>query len=305
MNKLMIAVAALAAASPTATYAKAPTAIAASAAVHELTHIRTTLHGAKGPVVVLIPGMSTPGAVWDDMVAALSPTHRLLVVEVKGFDGKPAPENAKDGLLAGIVADLSKDLGARKLTDATIAGHSMGGLLAMQFGLAHPAQAKQLLVVDALPFFGTVFDAAATLESVKPRAVQMRDMMVQGAPMMRAAAEKARATPSTTCGTGMVLDPKGACKVQLWSLSSDPAVTAQAVYEDVLTDLRRDIAGLKMPVTVLYQAALDPKAAKERYETDYAALKGARLVPVDKTSHFIQLDRPDVVLGELKAMTAR
>ena len=306
MNKLMIAVAALAAASPSAVLAHAPAAAASPAATHELAHVRTTLHGAKGPVVVLIPGMSTPGAVWDDTVAAFAPTHRVLVVEVKGFDGKPAPENAKPGLLDGIVADMSADLRARKLGSATIVGHSLGGLLAMKFGLAHGDQARQLLIVDALPFFGTVFDGNATLDSVKPRAAQMRDMMVGGAEMMRAAGAKARANPpSGDCGKGMVLEPLAACKVQLWSLSAEPTVVAEAVYEDVLTDLRPDIAGLKMPVTVLYQAAQDPKAAAERYEADYATLQSAKLVPVDKTSHFIMLDRPEVFEAELKAMTAR
>ncbi len=305
MKNLILAVAALAAASPTAAFAQAPAAIAAPTSTHELGHVRTTLHGTKGPVVVLIPGMSTPGAVWDDTVAALAPTHRLLVVEVRGFDGRPAPQNAKDGLLDGIVADLSADLTARKLKDAMIVGHSLGGLLALKFGLAHPTQAKQLLVVDALPFFGTVFDGNATIDSVRPRAVQMRDMMTGGAAVMRAAGEKARANPpSGDCGKGMVVDAKAACKVQLWSLSAEPTVVAEAVYEDVLTDLRKDIAALKMPVTVLYQAAQDPKASAERYEADYAALPSATLVPVDKTSHFIMLDRPDLFLARLKAMTA-
>ena len=304
MTKLMILAAALAAASPSAAFAKAPVATAQAAdPVHELAHIRTTLHGAKGPLVVLVPGLSTPGAVWDDTVAALKGDHRLLVVEVKGFDGAAAPQNAKAGLIDGIVADLSADLKARGAAEASIVGHSFGGLVAMKFGLAHPRQAKQLMIVDALPFFGTVFDPKATIASVTPRAAQMRDMMLANAEIMRAAGAKARATPPTACGTGMVLDPAAACRVQAWSMSADPTVVAQAMYEDVMMDLRADIAGLTMPVTVLYQSAIDPASAKDRYETDYGALKSARLVPVDKTSHFIMLDRPDVVHESIRAMT--
>lgn len=32
---------------------------------------------------------------------------------------------------------------------------------------------------------------------------------------------------------------------------------------------------------------------------DYAALPGARLVPVDLTSHFIMLDRPELVQAKI------
>ena len=48
-------------------------------------------------------------------------------------------------------------------------------------------------------------------------------------------------------------------------------------------------------------AESDPELARARYETDYAALKTAKLVPVAKTGHFIMLDRPEVVLEALKA----
>lgn len=307
MKKTLLCIAALAAITLTmpaaAAIATVPEAASSAVQVREHAHIRTVLYGQKGPAVVLIPGMSTPGAVWDDTVHALAGTHRLLVVEVRGFDGKPAPENTQDGLLDGIVANLASDLDARGLSDATIVGHSMGGLIALKVGLAHASMARQLLVVDALPFFGTVFDGNATLETIKPRAVQMRDMMIGSAAMMRAAADQARRAPSADCGKGMVLNPAAACKVRLWSLSADPAVTAQAVYEDMLTDLRKDIGGLKMPVTVLYQATIDPKVAADRYETDYAALKSARLVPVDRTGHFIMLDRPELFRAELEALT--
>lgn len=287
---------------PSALAAPAITA-PSSAAVAEHDHIRTTLHGAGGPVVVLIPGMSTPGAVWDDEVAALAATHRLLVVEVRGFDGARAAANEGPGLIDGIVADLSADLAARGIERATIAGHSLGGLIAMKFALTHPAQADRLLIVDALPFFGTVFDPAATVESIAPRAAQMRAMILGNAEAMRAAGAK-----GTTSGAGaavMALDGAAQVKIANWSLKAEPTVVAQALYEDMQMDLRRDIGSLALPVTILYQAQMDPAAATARYESDYAALSAARLTPVDRTSHFIMLDRPDAFRAALAELLAR
>src|SRR5690606_34746306 len=121
----------------------------------EYDHVRTTLHGVRGPVAVLIPGMSTPAAVWDDTIVALSGEMRLVVVEVRGMEGRRAPANEVSGMISGIVAELSADLAARELPPARIVGHSFGGLLALKFGLEHPGQAESVLVIDALPFFGT------------------------------------------------------------------------------------------------------------------------------------------------------
>lgn len=297
-SMLLAAAAALATPLPVAAAATAPTTVVREAGEH----IRTTLHGTRGPVVVLIPGMSTPAEVWDETVAALRPDHRLLVVEVRGFDGKDAPANRSAGLIDGIVAELSADLKARGIERAAIVGHSFGGLVAMQFALAHPSKAERLLVVDALPFFGTVFDPKATVESVRPRAARMRDMMVAQAAAIRAAAAK-----GVTSDPGGDMSARAGHRIRIanWSMRSDPAVVAQALYEDLGLDLRAAIARIEAPMTVLYQAARQPEIAHERYRADYSARPATRLVPVADTGHFIMLDRPDAVLAEVKALLAR
>ena len=266
-------------------------------AVNNYDHVRTTLYGAAGPVAVLIPGMSTPGAVWDDTVAELSQEMRLLVVEVRGMEGARAPANEKPGMIAGIIADLSADLRARQLPPARIVGHSFGGLIALQFGLEHPGQAESLLVIDALPFFGTVFDENATVASIEPQAARMRDMLIAQAETIRAAGVAGTDNPAG--GAGMSLIPEQQLRIANWSLKAEPAVVAQALYEDMQTDLRSRIAELSPPLTVLYQAEAAPELARARYETDYAAQPTARLVPVAGTSHFIMLDKPELVRDEI------
>jgi pimeloyl-ACP methyl ester carboxylesterase len=266
-------------------------------AVNDYDHVRTTLHGAAGPVAVLIPGMSTPGAVWDDTVAELSGEMRLLVVEVRGMEGGRAPANEKPGMIAGIVADLSADLQARHLPPARIVGHSFGGLIALEFGLEHPGQAASLLVIDALPFFGTVFDENATVASIEPQAARMRDMLIAQAETIRAAGVAGTDNPAG--GAGMSLIPEQKLRIANWSLKAEPAVVAQALYEDMQTDLRSRIAELSPPLTVLYQAEAAPELARTRYEIDYAAQPTARLVPVAGTSHFIMLDKPERVRDEI------
>ena len=266
-------------------------------------HIRTRLYGSTGPVVVLIPGMSTPAAVWDDTVASLAADHRVLTVEVRGFAGERGTANESAGAIDGIVADISTDLAARNLGPATIVGHSLGGLIAMEFGLAHAEQAKSLVILDSLPFFGMVFAPDMTLEKVEPQAKQMRDMMIAGAEQMRAAGVKN--TESGAGAAGMSIDEATRVRIANWSLDAEPLAVAELGYEDTLTDLRSEIAGLKMPVTVVHMAnGQYREMAIERYATDYAALPGVRLVPVDDSLHFVQLDQPEIVRAEIRAAAA-
>ena len=103
----------------------------------------------------------------------------------------------------------------------------------------------------------------------------------------------------------MSLDEATRVKIANGALKAEPLAVAQALAEDLALDLRQDIAKLTMPVTVLYQAEANPAASKERYENDYAALKGPVLVPVAKTAHFVMLDRPDAFDAALAALLAR
>ena len=268
------------------------------AAVAERAHVRTSLQGTKGPVVVLVPGMSTPGAVWYAMAADLAADHRVLVVEVKGFDGIAAEANQRDGMIEGIVADIAADLSARGLNNPVLAGHSFGGLVAMRYALTHRKSAKSLVIIDALPFFGTVMAPDATVASVEPRAKAMRDMMIAQAGTIRTMAAKG---VTKDPGGNMSIDPSRRIQIASWSMKSDPLVVAQALWEDIRMDLRKDIAAIEAPMTVLYQSQDDPALAAKRYTTDYAAQPKAKLIPVKDTGHFIQLDQPEVVRAAIAA----
>ena len=77
----------------------------ASAPAERLPHISIQEIG-KGSPVVLIPGLSSPRAVWDGVAPALARDHRVILVQVNGFGGDDPGANLKPGILDGIVADL-------------------------------------------------------------------------------------------------------------------------------------------------------------------------------------------------------
>jgi pimeloyl-ACP methyl ester carboxylesterase len=89
------------------------------------------------------------------------------------------------------------------------------------------------------------------------------------------------------------------------SQTSDRNVVAQAMFEDMTTDMRPRLAAIKTPSLVLY--AFDatmglPQAAVDGlYQSAYATLPAKKLVRIDGSYHFIQIDQPEAFERELTA----
>src|SRR5438270_2119620 len=109
------------------TVAHAQPPVAAEQRLNRIT-IRTI--GAGSPVV-LIPGLASSPAVFDDVAAKIARDHRLILVQVNGFAGSPAASAPLDGLMAGAVDELAGWLAAHRIEKPAVIGHSMGGLMAM------------------------------------------------------------------------------------------------------------------------------------------------------------------------------
>jgi pimeloyl-ACP methyl ester carboxylesterase len=133
------------------------------------TRFSVTVEG-EGPDLILIPGLMSGRAVWDGAVASLGGRYRVHRVQLSGFAGEQARGNAEGAILPGVVEELDSYIRAKKLVRPAVAGHSMGGLLAMMLAARHPDSVGRVLVVDALPFYSLMFGADATAASVEPRA---------------------------------------------------------------------------------------------------------------------------------------
>lgn len=250
--------------------------------ITQLPHISIATTG-KGPAIFLIPGLASPRAVWDGVVADLARTHRVYLVEVHGFAGGDIKGNDKTGLLDGIAADLNGFIIANKIKNPAIAGHSMGGLLAMMMGARYPASTGSVLVVDSLPFFSLLFGPNVTVDSARPFAEQAR---------ARTLATPVPTEPVTADPGGIWSNTAaGRIKVANWSNKSDPRVTAQALYEVMTTDLRPELTKVTAkPFTVLYATGAGPQA-RQLWELGYTG-SPATLVPIADSWHFIMLDQP-------------
>lgn len=284
----------LAALLPSPAFAQTTPAVTTTAATATNAHVSIRDEGGTGPAVILIPGLSSPRAVWDGVVPALKAKHRVLTVQVNGFAGDAPGANLTPGILDGIVADVDAYIVAHKLGTPAVVGHSMGGLVGMMLVKAHPDHVGRLMIVDSLPYIGDLFLPGATVAQVEPRAKMMRDQMAAsyGKPADAATVES---TANTLAAT-----PAARALVKSWMLASDPRVTAQALYEDMTTDLRGDVGKLTLPITLVY-----PAPGEALYRQVYQAAPRVTHVPVGEAAHFVMLDQPAAFAKALDTFLAR
>ena len=105
------------------------------------------LHGTYGPLVVLLHGLGSRGVDWVFQIEALRGRYRVLTPDLRGHGNSPA--NAGWPTLSDMamdVADLLQELGERT---AHFVGLSLGGGVALQFGLDYPEFVESLTIVNA------------------------------------------------------------------------------------------------------------------------------------------------------------
>lgn len=240
-----------------------------------------------GPDVILIPGLGSSRAVWASQAAQLAASHRLHLVQVNGFAGQPAAGGG--AVIAPLVEDLSRYIESNHLQRPAIIGHSMGGLAGLMLARAHPEQVGRLLIVDSLPFFSAMFGPQVTAASIEPQARAMRDQI--------AGLDDASFAAQQNVGIARLVKTESRrAEVVGWTLTSDRASFAEAMYEVMTTDMRPELASVTTPMTIVYayDAAMGPETMVDGlYRGSYAGAPDARFVRVDSSFHFVMLDQPD------------
>src|SRR2546422_6205927 len=102
----------------------------------------------RGAPLVLVHGFACGIRSWDPQVRALSRYRRVIAYDVRGHGLSDAPPDAAAYSPATSVADLHALLAHLKIGRAVVGGLSMGGDIALNFALAHPAMVSALIVAD-------------------------------------------------------------------------------------------------------------------------------------------------------------
>ena len=102
----------------------------------------------EGEPLLLIHGVGLNADMWAPQIAAFSATHRVIAMDMAGHGQSSLPvSGATLGDYVGQARRLLDDLG---IAAANVAGHSMGGLVALGLAIAHPQRVKRLAVLNAV-----------------------------------------------------------------------------------------------------------------------------------------------------------
>lgn len=240
--------------------------------------IGVTVRG-SGRDVILIPGLGSAAGIWNGAVAAV-PGYRYHLVQVRGFAGTAAEDNASGPVAAPVAEEIARYIASMGLRSPALVGHSIGGIIAMRIAIGHPALVGRLMVVDMLPAGAGM--VGGTSGEMGPIAQRLADYF---------------ATPSGRAVFGDLMR-----HFSPGAGDNDPDVIAHSLKELADTDLTSRLAALRVPMTVLYAVPDDVQvraAIARRYAAAYAGAPMARLIPVGPSGHVIMEDQPRLFANAL------
>ena len=272
--------------------AKFLTAIAASAAMASATAaashpaFNVEVHGSGQPII-LIPGLASPGAVWDDSVKHFCGQRQCHVLSLAGFAGVPAVQGP---FIASVEQQLSDYIKTSKLDRPIVMGHSLGAFIGLKLAADHPDQVSRLVVVDTLPAIGARVQPDISAQQLKDVAESLRQQM------LKQSNDEAAAHMKYTLST-MVTNPATADQLLAWGTKSDRTTVANAVYEMTADDLRNDLARIQAPTLVLgswiaYKQYGPREMFEFTYRSQFAKLPNMTFALSDTAKHFIMYDDP-------------
>jgi pimeloyl-ACP methyl ester carboxylesterase len=101
----------------------------------------------SGPPVVLVHGTGANLFTWDAWAAALSPSHRVVRLDLPAF-ALTGPRPDGDYRLDTYVEFLDRFVAKVGVSKFALAGNSLGGAIAWRFAAAHPDEVTALILVD-------------------------------------------------------------------------------------------------------------------------------------------------------------
>ncbi|MGE8408949.1 MAG: alpha/beta fold hydrolase [Pseudomonas sp.] len=102
----------------------------------------------QGQPVVLIHGVGLNKEMWGGQIVGLAGDYRVIAYDMLGHGQSPRPASGTD--LQGYAAQLAELLDHLQITQATVIGFSMGGLVARAFALHYPQRLAALVVLNSV-----------------------------------------------------------------------------------------------------------------------------------------------------------
>lgn len=253
------------------------------------TRVDVRIDGANGTPIVLIAGFPLTREIWNAQVDALSRTHRAIRPELRGIGKSSAPDGPY--LMEVLASDVATALDALGIERTAIAGHSLGGYVALAFARMFAERVTHLALISS------------RLAADTPERAAAREALAEGvesADDIGAVVESF--VPALTAPQTAVERPDVVERVRAIAQSVEPKGAAALLRGMAQRSAADDIApDLDVPVAVV-AGARDATISLEEARAVAAAFPRGRLVVCERSGHLPMLEEPQRVTDALAAL---
>ncbi|OBY28089.1 alpha/beta fold hydrolase [Leisingera sp. JC1] len=241
----------------------------------------TCLRAGEGSPLVLIHGVGMQSAAWGPQIEAFAQTHEVIALDMPGHGGSaPLPEGAE---LPDYVAWLHGALQALNLGPVSLAGHSMGALIAGGYAVSHQENVARVALLNGV--FRRSSDARAAVEA---RAAEIRTGCFDlETPLARWFGD----SPADQQARAQVGKWLSAVNLQGYAAAYTAFARGDSTYAD-------GFAGISCPLLALTGDG-DPNSTPEMAQAMAAAAPQGRAIVIEGHRHMVNLTAPAEVNAAL------
>jgi non-heme chloroperoxidase len=244
-----------------------------------------------GPTVVLPHCWGCSHAIWVPVARRLVESgHRVVLYDQRGHGATTRGTAPLD--LVTLANDLSAVLEDRDVTDAVLAGHSMGGMTIMALATYRPAVLAERVRAVVL-----VSTAAADM-SVGSAGLDRFASRLVGSPLLSRTMRTANGHRFVRGVFGAGPMPTHMDLTRTLFADCDPRVRGGFLTALSSMNLLEGIATIEVPTTVVI-GSRDRLTPLARSRTMVDTIPGARLVTLPDRGHMLPLEDPDAVTDEI------
>lgn len=248
-----------------------------------------TFAGDNGAPLVFLHGIGGGPDLWRAQFAAFGSAHRCIAWEMPGYGHTAMMPETTFPALAEALARLMDRAAA---PSAHVVGHSMGGMVALEFAARFPARVLSLVLSGSSAAFGG--STGAWQEEFIAKRTRPLD---EGKGM-------AGIAPGVVDGLLGYQPDAAARAAAIAAMSAIPEAAYRAALKCLVTFDRRDaLAGLKMPVLLL-AGQRDTVAPPELMKRMQAKIPGALYVELPQAGHLANIEQPQAFNAALGAFLA-
>ena len=240
----------------------------------------TLAYRLDGPIdgipVIFLHGYACTGLDWEAAASSVADEYRTLVFDFRGHSRSAS--SSSEITLDILVNDLRELISALALHRPILIGHSMGGMVALEYTLRYPDDVRALVMAEAFPHLHSVTEVFGLPED----------------------------PVNDPYGYGSVIDrqtPEAVVQRVRQQMSEGVARLPASLFESLLTfDRRSGLGKVSVPTLLLLG---DRRKFTEQDRGDLINRLGYALMPnlevaLVPSHHFLMLEQPELTLSLLR-----